>query len=177
MSVRWYSVVIDCKNPAALARFWAEVLGYRSSTQRRIVIEPKAGTTPLPGQAGGGEPGQQQSGEGATTVPRIQSGRPDVSAPLRLSIDPPRQTLRAIRKTRELRFACRMSEPGTCVVRTALGSGRVTLERAGQAMVTIRLTPRALIAIRRRHLLRLAFVATATTPGAQSTTAGKLVAR
>jgi predicted enzyme related to lactoylglutathione lyase len=29
MSVRWYSVVVDCKKPAALARFWAEVLGYR----------------------------------------------------------------------------------------------------------------------------------------------------
>jgi predicted enzyme related to lactoylglutathione lyase len=29
MSVRWYSVVVDCRNPSTLARFWAEVLGYR----------------------------------------------------------------------------------------------------------------------------------------------------
>jgi predicted enzyme related to lactoylglutathione lyase len=29
MSVRWYSVVVDCKNPAVLARFWADVLGYQ----------------------------------------------------------------------------------------------------------------------------------------------------
>jgi predicted enzyme related to lactoylglutathione lyase len=29
MSVRWYSVVVDCKNPSTLARFWAEVLSYR----------------------------------------------------------------------------------------------------------------------------------------------------
>lgn len=28
MSVRLYSIVIDCKNPPALARFWAEVLAY-----------------------------------------------------------------------------------------------------------------------------------------------------
>jgi len=29
MSVRLYSLTIDCKSPSTLARFWAEVLGYR----------------------------------------------------------------------------------------------------------------------------------------------------
>ncbi len=154
-----------------------EVLGYRSSTQRRIVIEPEAAITTPPSQTGGGEPSQQQPGQGVTTAPRIQPGGPAIPAPLSFSVDPLRQTLRAIRKTRELRFACRMSEPGTCVVRTALGGDRVTLERAGEAMVTIRLTPRALLAIRRLHMLRLAFAATATTAEAQTATAGKLVAR
>jgi len=28
MSVRWYSVVVDCKDVAAQARWWAEVLGW-----------------------------------------------------------------------------------------------------------------------------------------------------
>ena len=28
MSVRWYTVVIDCQDVAAQARWWAEVLGY-----------------------------------------------------------------------------------------------------------------------------------------------------
>ena len=108
-----------------------EVLGYRSSTQRRIVIKPEAAITQPPGQTGGGEPGQQQPGQGATTAPSAQPSGPDISAPLQASIDPLRQTLPLIRKVRELRFACRMSKPGTCVVHTALGSGRVTLEHAG----------------------------------------------
>lgn len=29
VSVRWYSVVVDSRNPSTLARFWADVLGYR----------------------------------------------------------------------------------------------------------------------------------------------------
>jgi Glyoxalase-like domain len=28
MSVRWYSVVVDCTDPAALARWWADTLGW-----------------------------------------------------------------------------------------------------------------------------------------------------
>ncbi|MDQ6875832.1 MAG: VOC family protein [Actinomycetota bacterium] len=29
MSSRWYTVVVDSRDPAALARFWAEVLAYQ----------------------------------------------------------------------------------------------------------------------------------------------------
>ncbi len=29
MSSRWYSVVVDCQDPARLGRWWAEVLGYK----------------------------------------------------------------------------------------------------------------------------------------------------
>lgn len=29
MASRWYTVVVDAHDPAALARFWADVLGYR----------------------------------------------------------------------------------------------------------------------------------------------------
>jgi predicted enzyme related to lactoylglutathione lyase len=48
MSVRWYSVVIDCKNPAALARFWAEVLGYRIvfEADDEVAIARDEGTYP-----------------------------------------------------------------------------------------------------------------------------------
>jgi hypothetical protein len=29
MTSRWYSVVVDCSDPARLGRWWAEVLGYK----------------------------------------------------------------------------------------------------------------------------------------------------
>jgi predicted enzyme related to lactoylglutathione lyase len=39
-----YSVTIDCADPAALARFWAEVLDYKVTFEEgdEVVIEPKA---------------------------------------------------------------------------------------------------------------------------------------
>lgn len=164
-----------------------EVLGYKRSAQRRILIEPAAGGTTPPSKAGespvpsppseaGGGTAEQQPGQGATTP--LQRGGPAISPPLKAKIDPLRQTLRAIRKARVLRFVCRLSGPGTCVVHTALGNGRITLEQAGQATVTIRLTSRTLTAIRRLHVLRLAFTATALATGqATLKTAGRLVAR
>jgi hypothetical protein len=167
-----------------------EVLGYKRSAQRKIVIEPAAGEPPpppppskegesptpgSPSETSGGTV-EQRPGQGATTP--LQQAQPAVLPPLRATIDPLAQTLRAIRRARELRFVCRLSGPGTCVVHTALGSGRTTLAQAGQATVTIRLTSRELIAMRHRHVLRLPFTATATAAG-QTTlnTAGKLVAR
>ena len=41
-----YSVTIDCSNPAALARFWAEVLDYKVTFEEdeEVVIQPKDGS-------------------------------------------------------------------------------------------------------------------------------------
>ncbi|HEV2755434.1 MAG TPA: VOC family protein [Actinomycetota bacterium] len=40
-----YTVTIDCADPAALARFWAEVLDYEVTFEEddEVVIEPKGG--------------------------------------------------------------------------------------------------------------------------------------
>ena len=50
MSVRWYSIVVDCRDHRAQARWWAEALG------RQVIYEDddeaEVGTEP----AGGGEP-------------------------------------------------------------------------------------------------------------------------
>ena len=42
MSVRWYSVVIDCRDVAAQAGWWAEVLDWRKAyeTPAEVVIVP-----------------------------------------------------------------------------------------------------------------------------------------
>lgn len=153
-----------------------EVLGYERSAQRKIVIEPTTGGPPPPPSKGDESPASSPPSEtGGRTVepPRLA-----VSPPLKATIGPLGQTLRTIRRSRGLRFVCRLNGPGTCTVRTALGSGSTTLGQAGQAIATIRLTSRELVAMRHRRVLRLAFTATAVAAGQRTfSTSGKLVAR
>ncbi len=42
MAVRWYSVVVDCRDPRALAAWWAQVLGWRTAYEAddEVVIIP-----------------------------------------------------------------------------------------------------------------------------------------
>jgi Glyoxalase-like domain len=42
MSVRWYSVVVDCKDVSAQSRWWAQVLDWRISYEsaREVVLVP-----------------------------------------------------------------------------------------------------------------------------------------
>jgi catechol 2,3-dioxygenase-like lactoylglutathione lyase family enzyme len=45
MSVRWYSVVVDCTDVAAQSRWWAEVLDWRvryESDDEAVVVPPQA---------------------------------------------------------------------------------------------------------------------------------------
>ena len=45
MSVRWYSVVIDCSDVAAQARWWAEVLGWQTvyeAPDEVVIVPPHA---------------------------------------------------------------------------------------------------------------------------------------
>ncbi|MGI8696113.1 MAG: VOC family protein [Mycobacteriales bacterium] len=45
MSVRWYSVVVDCKDVAAQARWWAEVLGWQvvyEAADEVVIVPPHA---------------------------------------------------------------------------------------------------------------------------------------
>jgi len=46
MSVRWQNICIDCADPASLARFWAEALGWRITYEEpeEYVIEPSEGS-------------------------------------------------------------------------------------------------------------------------------------
>jgi PKD domain len=164
-----------------------ELLGYRSTTKRRIVIDPEAPAKTPPGEPSSGsnegetkapqnDPTQQQQLGTTTHASGIASI--GIAEPFKVSLRPFSATLAGMRRTREMRFTCRLSEPGRCVVHTALGSGRIELARAGSGTVTVRLTPRAFAAIRHLHLLRLAYTATATAAGqGPVTTAGRLVAR
>ncbi|WP_152188304.1 VOC family protein [Georgenia satyanarayanai] len=42
MALRWYSVVVDCRDPRALAGWWAQVLGWRTAYEAddEVVIIP-----------------------------------------------------------------------------------------------------------------------------------------
>jgi catechol 2,3-dioxygenase-like lactoylglutathione lyase family enzyme len=45
MSVRWYSVVIDCHDITAQARFWAEALGWKlvyEADDEKVLVPPHA---------------------------------------------------------------------------------------------------------------------------------------
>lgn len=45
MAVRWYSIVVDCKDVAAQARWWAEVLDWRvayESEDEWVIVPPRA---------------------------------------------------------------------------------------------------------------------------------------
>jgi hypothetical protein len=45
VSVRWYSIVVDCRDPAAQARWWAEALDWRifyEAPDEVVVVPPHA---------------------------------------------------------------------------------------------------------------------------------------
>lgn len=45
MAVRWYSIVVDCKDVAAQARWWAEALDWRvayESEDEFVIVPPRA---------------------------------------------------------------------------------------------------------------------------------------
>jgi hypothetical protein len=49
MSVRWYSVVVDCRDVAVLSRWWAEVLGWRIvyEAANEVVVAPAHAIDPI----------------------------------------------------------------------------------------------------------------------------------
>jgi hypothetical protein len=60
MSVRWYSVVVDCNDVSAQSRWWAQVLDWRAIHQdpREVVVVPPY----VAGDGGGGtQEGLQRS--------------------------------------------------------------------------------------------------------------------
>jgi hypothetical protein len=46
MGLRWQAICIDCADPTSLARWWAELLGWRVTYDEpdEVVIEPPAGS-------------------------------------------------------------------------------------------------------------------------------------
>jgi catechol 2,3-dioxygenase-like lactoylglutathione lyase family enzyme len=48
MSIRWYSVVVDCRDVAALSRWWAEALGWRIvyEAANEVVVVPQHAIDP-----------------------------------------------------------------------------------------------------------------------------------
>lgn len=45
MSIRWYTVVVDCRDVAAQARWWAEVLDWRivyEAADEVVIVPPRA---------------------------------------------------------------------------------------------------------------------------------------
>ena len=46
MGLRWQCIVVDCIEPAALARWWAELLGWRITFEEpdEVVLEPPEGS-------------------------------------------------------------------------------------------------------------------------------------
>jgi hypothetical protein len=46
MALRWQNISIDCNDPAALGRWWAELLGWRITfeDEDEVALEPPAGS-------------------------------------------------------------------------------------------------------------------------------------
>jgi hypothetical protein len=46
MGLRWQAICVDCADPAALGRWWAELLGWRLTYEEpdEVVLEPPAGS-------------------------------------------------------------------------------------------------------------------------------------
>ncbi|MGN6373153.1 MAG: PKD domain-containing protein [Solirubrobacteraceae bacterium] len=146
-----------------------EVLGYPRRMQRTILIEPSS--KPLVAKE---SPVAKE--EKSESSPPAQLGSVGKHSTLRASIRPLEQSLGAIRKTRELRFVCQMSEPGRCYVHTRLGSASITLKHAGHAVVKIRVSSKRLLGLRHLHVLRVKFMAIAMGRG-RLVDAGELIAR
>jgi len=60
VSVRWYSVVVDCSDAFAQSRWWAQVLGWRviyETASEVVVVPPHAADATVPVPAGERGPG------------------------------------------------------------------------------------------------------------------------
>lgn len=147
-----------------------EVLGYRSTVHRTIVIEPASSTSSPPpgGHQNAGEEMSSSSGVRYHELPQTgpvagssgataQTGSSGGSAGVDLSVTWPRQSRALILARRSLSAVCHMSSPGVCTLRGAAGHGQVRFDRGGSKRVTIKLTAAALAKLRRRHGARLAF--------------------
>ena len=46
MSLQWQSIVVDCTDPASLGRWWAQLLGWRITSEDadELVLEPPIGS-------------------------------------------------------------------------------------------------------------------------------------
>jgi hypothetical protein len=46
MSIRWQCIVVDCVDPVPLARWWADLLGWRITFEKpdEVVLEPPEGS-------------------------------------------------------------------------------------------------------------------------------------
>jgi hypothetical protein len=46
MGLRWQAICVDCADPGALGRWWAELLGWRLTYEEpdEVVLEPPAGS-------------------------------------------------------------------------------------------------------------------------------------
>lgn len=51
MAVRWFSVVVDCDDPVALAEWWATVLGFRVVYRNEREVDIAADAASFPGLA------------------------------------------------------------------------------------------------------------------------------
>lgn len=60
MPVQWFSLVVDCDNPATLADWWAKVLGFRIVYRSEREVDIAADTDNFPGIAFLRTPGRKQ---------------------------------------------------------------------------------------------------------------------
>ena len=67
MSIRWYSVVVDCHDVVALSRWWADVLDWQVAfaAKDEIVLVPRHASRPAPGIP----PAERGPGLGFIAVP------------------------------------------------------------------------------------------------------------
>jgi hypothetical protein len=111
--------------------------------------------------AGGQASGVSLSGESPSLIAENSASRPPRPPALKLRIKLVHQTLHEILATRTLRAVCVVNLPSTCRVRGPSGRGQATLRTGGRKVITVRLRPRTLRALRRGHKLKITLTATA----------------
>jgi catechol 2,3-dioxygenase-like lactoylglutathione lyase family enzyme len=60
VTLTWFSTVVDCRDPRALAGFWCQVLGYQVVYQNEREVDIAPGPTSFPGLAFLRVPGDKQ---------------------------------------------------------------------------------------------------------------------
>ena len=81
MTSVWESLTVDARDPARLARWWAEALGYQVVTEKpdEVEIRQSAGPSARPGLRAGGR-GQGAARTGCTSTCAPPTRRPRSSA-------------------------------------------------------------------------------------------------
>lgn len=133
-----------------------EVMGYRSTVRRTIVIEPAS--------SGQSPPAKSQSVQSGERPPATKESRPSATV-VDLGLEWLRQSRASILAKGTLRAVCHMSSPGVCTLHGVAGLGKTRLAKGGAKLLAVKLTAAALALLRKHRHVRFIFQLSASVSG------------